>query len=186
MKHSYEVTPERVARDAVARRHVAQVVFPAVSEIVAKYDGKQGNKRFTKALEAIEGVYVSEFCMCGVLRYEVYYQGPDWWNQQRPDAAPVPGFGKLGVCFVELNGPNKTDRVNAATLWSWCSRYEEDAAALDDMNAGTCESVKRYNEALRDFNAALDAIPAAVSAVWNMDTCAYRWHEIETGAGNVR
>lgn len=182
MEQSYKVTTERVERDAAAREHVARVVLPAVLEIVEKFDGKQGNKRFTDALQKIEGVQVREFTLCGRLRYEIYYYGPDWWNQQRPDAAPVPGFGKLGVGFVELTGELKTDRVDARTWWSWCSVYDEDAEQLRAMNAGTCDAVARYNKALQEFNAALREIPRAVADVWNMDTRAYKWHTIEMEA----
>lgn len=172
-----DVTAEGLNKEAAALEYVAREVYPAVCEVIAKFDGKQCNKRFFNALMQIPGVLPSEvYFSRNTLRVEVYYS-PAYYERDT-----CPGLyleRQLGVCFVEANGPSRNDRVDAATLHNWTASSEADAAALRDLAAGTCEAVTAFNEALEAANAAYDAMPSIITNALNVQKPAWRCYPVE-------
>lgn len=173
-----DITADGLTREAAALEYVAREVYPAVREVVTKFDGKQCNKRFFDALKAIPGVWPSEAHFSrNALRVEVYYTGPAYYERDTR-----PGLyleRQLGVCFVEADGPGRTDRVNVETLYCWTAHYLRDAAVLRDLAAGRCEAVTAYNEALAAAVKAYDALPAVVTNALNAQNPAWRCHPLK-------
>lgn len=174
----YEATAEGLNKEAAALEYIAREVYPAVCEVIAKFDGKQCNKRFFDALQQIPGVWPREVHFnANILRVEISYSGPAYYERDTR-----PGLyleRQLGVCFVEANGPSRNDRVDAATLHNWTASNEADAAALRDLAAGTCEAVTAFNEALEAANAAYDAMPSIITNALNVQKPAWRCYPVE-------
>lgn len=151
-----------------------------MAEVVAKFDGKQGNKRFADALRGVPGVSVEEYHYNSKrMRYEIHYSGPVWYELQAGDTRPAPFFSRgLSVGYIELDGPNKTDRVDAESLFSWCSRYEQDAREFRAV-AGNCSpAVDKFNAALDALQEAYDELPVSIMTLYNVDNPRWRFCEI--------